>query len=379
MNFDFSPEQIQLRDEARRFLEDKCPSAAVRKVLDGKIEHDPALWAAIAEMGFLGIAIPEQHGGLGLGYLELCVVAEEMGRVLAPVPFSSSVYLATEFLLAGGNEEQKSRWLSRLAAGEAIGTFAFAEGAGPLTPQAVRAEVNGATINGTKLPVPDGGIADFAIVAAQGAEGLSLYLVELDASGVTREPVVTIDPSRPHARLSFDNAAVEIVGSVGEGWSLIQRVLDRAAVLFAFEQIGGADKALELARDYAQERIAFGRQIGSFQAIKHKLADMFVSTDLARSNAYYGAWALATGASAELPEAAAAARIAASEAYSHCAREGLQVHGGAGFTWELDCHLHYRRAHLLAVGLGAAPYWDDRLVAQVQSKAALREKDNGFQ
>jgi alkylation response protein AidB-like acyl-CoA dehydrogenase len=365
MNFDFSPEQIQLRNEARRFLEDKCPSTAVRRVLDGDIAHDAELWGAMAEMGFLGIAIPEEHGGLGLGYLEQCVVAEELGRALAPVPFSSSVYLATEFLLEGGSEAQRAHWLPRLASGEAIGTFAFAEGAGALKPEAVKMSADGSTLSGTKMPVPDGGVADFAIVAAQAPQGLSLYLVELEAPHVSREAVTTIDPSRPHARLSFENARAESIGTTGKGWALIQRVLDRAAVLTAFEQIGGADKALELACDYTKDRIAFGRPVGSFQAIQHKLADMFVSAALARSNTYYGAWALSAG-EGELPEAAAAARITANEAYRHCAREGLQAHGGAGFTWELDCHLHYRRAHLLAVSLGASSYWQDRLIEQVR-------------
>jgi acyl-CoA dehydrogenase len=369
MNFEFSPEQAQLRDQVRRFLEDKCGSAAVRAILEGSEPYDRALWKGLAEMGLLGINIPEEHGGLGLGYLELCVVAEELGRALAPVPFSSSVYLATEFLLAAGSEAQKAAWLPKLAAGEAIGTFAITEGIGQATPKTVRAQVTGGKLTGVKLPVADGDVADFAVVAAQGPEGLSLFLVDLAGAGVTRTPVETLDPTRSHARIAFSGAAAEPLGAPGEAWAIIEAVFDKAAVLTAFEQVGGADKALYLARDYALDRMAFGRPIGSFQAIKHMLADMYVSATLARSNCYYGAWALSTG-SAELPEAAATARVSATQAFQHCARNDIQVHGGMGFTWAFDCHLYYRRSNLLALSLGSLSQWEDKLIDRLRAKNA---------
>jgi acyl-CoA dehydrogenase len=369
MNFEFSPEQLQLRDQARRFLEDKSSSTAVRAILEGPEPYDRALWRGLADMGFLGINIPEAYGGLGLGYLELCVVAEELGRALAPVPFSSSVYLATEFLLAAGSEAQKQAWLPKLASGEAVGTFALVEGVGQATPKSVRAKVAGGALTGTKLPVADGDVADFAIVAAQGDGGLSLFLVDLTGAGVARTAVDTIDPTRSHARLEFSGAKAEPLGAPGEGWALIEAVFDKAAVLTAFEQVGGADKALMLARDYALERMAFGRPIGSFQAIKHMLADMYVSATLARSNAYYGAWALSSGA-AELPEAAATARVSATQAFQHCARNDIQVHGGMGFTWAFDCHLYYRRSNLLALSLGSLTQWEDKLIERLRLKNA---------
>jgi acyl-CoA dehydrogenase len=369
MNFEFSPEQLQLRDQARRFLEDKSSSTAVRAILEGPEPYDRALWRGLADMGFLGINIPEAYGGLGLGYLELCVVAEELGRALAPVPFSSSVYLATEFLLAAGSEAQKQAWLPKLASGEAVGTFALVEGVGQATPKSVRAKVAGGALTGTKLPVADGDVADFAIVAAQGDGGLSLFLVDLTGAGVARTAVDTIDPTRSHARLEFSGAKAEPLGAPGEGWALIEAVFDKAAVLTAFEQVGGADKALMLARDYALERMAFGRPIGSFQAIKHMLADMYVSATLARSNAYYGAWALSSGA-AELPEAAATARVSATQAFQHCARNDIQVHGGMGFTWAFDCHLYYRRSNLLALSLGSLTQWEDKLIERLRMKNA---------
>jgi len=375
MDFEFSDDQRELGAQARRFLEAKCPSSAVRAVLEGPRSHDEDLWKGMAGMGFLGIVIPEAYGGLGLGYLELCVVAEEVGRVLAPVPFSSSVFLATEFLLTAGSEAQKAAWLPRLASGEAIGTFAFAETAGAVTPKTIRLSAASGRLSGAKTAVPDGEAADFAIVAARtgsgsDARGVSLFLVDLSAEGVARAPLQTIDPSRGHARIDFTAAPGELLGEAGDGWKIISQVFDRAAVLTAFEQIGGADRALEMARDYALERMAFGRPIGSFQAIKHMLADMYVSAVLARSNGYYGAWALSTNA-AELPEAAASARVSATQAFQHCAKNNIQVHGGMGFTWAFDCHLFYRRSNLLALGLGSLSQWEDVLIQRMRERNAV--------
>jgi acyl-CoA dehydrogenase len=372
MNFEFSDEQKQMGAEARRYLAAKCPTSAVRAILDGPRSYDKALWAGLAEMGFLGVVIPEEHGGLGLGYLELCVIAEEMGRALAPAPFSSSVFLATEFLLAAGTDAQKAEWLPKLAAGEAIGTFAHAERPGAVTPKAVQLTAAEGRLTGVKTAVADGDVADFAIVSARAggggdARGVSLFLVDLRQDGVTRATLTTIDPSRGHAALTFNSAAAEPLGAAGEGWSILESVLDRAAVLTAFEQIGGADRALEMGRDYALERMAFGRPIGSFQAIKHMLADMYVAATLARSNGYYGAWALSTGA-AELPEAAATARVSATQAFQHCAKNNIQVHGGMGFTWAFDCHLFYRRSNLLAVSLGPQSQWENKLIARMRAR-----------
>ena len=371
MNFDFSDDLKQLREQARRFLREKSPPATVRRILEGPEPYDKALWNEIADMGWTAAAIPEEHGGAGLGHLGLCVLAEELGASLAPVPFSSSVYLATEAIVAGGSEAQKKAWLPKLASGEAIGTLALAEGPGKADTRKLRTTFRGGALNGEKLPVPDGDVADFAVVVAQGDRGLTLALVDLKASGVTREPIETIDPSRSHARVSFANTPAEPLGAPGGGEALLKRVQDRAAVLFAFEQVGGAQRCLESARDYALERYAFGRPIGSFQAIKHKLADVYVATELARSNAYYGAWALERDAP-ELPVAAASARICASDAFFLAAKENIQVHGGMGFTWEFDCHLYYRRAKLLSLALGSTRVWKDRLITQLETANAPR-------
>jgi alkylation response protein AidB-like acyl-CoA dehydrogenase len=374
MNFDFSDEQKQLRDTARKFFAEKCPSKAVRAIIDGKASYDRDLWKALAEMGFLGVAIPESYGGTGAGYLELCVIAEEMGRALAPVPFSSTVYLAAEALLLAGSEAQKKKWLPRVASGEAIGTFALFEGAGNPSPHAIKCAASDGALDGVKKPVPDGTIADFAIVAARtGSTGretdISLFLVDMKAEGVEAKALSNIDPSHDQAEVTFAACKAEPLGAIGEGWSLVSQILDRAAILTGFEQVGGADRALEMGRDYALDRIAFGRPIGSFQAIKHMLADMYVSATLARSNCYYGAWALSTNA-AELPEAAASARISATQAFQHCAKNNIQVHGGMGFTWEFDCHLYYRRANATALSLGSMSYWEDALIDRMRKRNA---------
>ncbi|WP_315702861.1 MULTISPECIES: acyl-CoA dehydrogenase family protein [unclassified Bradyrhizobium] len=374
MNFDFSDDQKQLRDQARKFLAEKCPPKAVRVVLDGKESYDRELWKGLAEMGFLGVAIPEEFGGAGAGHLELCVIAEEMGRALAPVPFSSTVYLAAEALMLAGSEAQKRKWLPKIASGEAIGTLALFEGAGNPSSKAIKLEASDGVLNGSKKPVADGAIADFVVVAARTAStgrdsDVSLFLVDVKAGGIEAKSLTNLDPTRGQAELTFSGCKAEPLGTPGEGWSLVTQLLDRAAVLIAFEQVGGADRALEMGRDYALDRIAFGRPIGSFQAVKHMLADMYVSATLAGSNCYYGAWALSTNAP-ELPEAAASARISATQAFQHCAKNNIQVHGGMGFTWEFDCHMYYRRANALALGLGSLSYWEDQLIERMRKRNA---------
>ena len=365
MNFDFSSDQKSLREQARKFLSEQASSTRVRRILEGAEPYDAELWRGMGEMGWTGTAIPETLGGAGFGYLELCVIAEELGRSLAPTPFSSTIYLAAEALLLAGSDAQKKRWLPRIAQGEAIGCFALAEGVQVATPGNITTRAEGGTVSGTKVPVADGDVADFAVVVA----GAGLYLVDLNGPGVTRTSIATVDPTRSHARIIFERAAAEPLGAAGQGWPLVERLLDRAAVLVGFEQLGGAQAALDMAREYALGRFAFGRQIASFQAIKHKLADMYVGIELARSNAYYGAWALSKDAP-ELPVAAAATRVAATEAYYQAAKENIQIHGGMGFTWEFDCHLHYRRAKLTGLMLGSARRWKDLLVARLEAGAA---------
>ncbi len=369
MNFDFSDDQKMLKDQARKFLEDKCSYADVRTVLESDASHHDEVWQGLCDLGFTGAAIPEEYGGLGLGALELCVVAEELGRCAAPVPFSSSIYMAAEALKIGGSETLKQTWLPKLASGEIIGTLAAAEGPAAPSPRNTKTTFANGKLNGRKLPVPDGETASVAIVLANtggaGEQAVSLVVVDLTQDGVTRSSVETIDPTRGHAEINFDDADATLLGVTGEGWALMKRVEAGAAVLVAFEQVGGTEAALHMAKDYSLERYAFGRQIGSYQAIKHKLADMYVKLELARSNAYYGAMVLAQeGADLEL--AAASARISATEAYRFAAQECIQVHGGIGFTWEANPQFHYRRSKLLALSLGSASRWKNRLVSELE-------------
>jgi len=365
MNFEFSEEQNLLREQASGFLQSKCPIETVRAILEGAEPFDHELWKSMAEMGWTATTIPETYGGIGLGYLELCVLAEELGRSLAPTPFASSVYLATEALLLFGNEQQKQQYLPGLADGSRIGTLAIAEGTHAVQPGNLKTQFSGGELNGTKIPVPDGDVAHFAIVLAADGEAASLVITDLAASGVQRHSVKTIDPSRSQAEVKFNGSPAEVLGEAGAGWAETDRLMDRAAILFAFEQVGGAQAALNMAREYAMDRYAFGRSIASFQAIKHKLANMYIAATLAHSNCYYGAWALSTDA-AELPLAAATARVSATEAFHECSKENIQTHGGMGFTWEFNCHLYYRRAKALALNLGSLPRWKDRLVTRLE-------------
>jgi alkylation response protein AidB-like acyl-CoA dehydrogenase len=360
MNFEYSDEHRLLKGEVRRFLADRCPPAAVRAILDDPgAAFDRALWREIAALGWLGAVIPERWGGTGLGYIELCGIAEELGRAVAPLPFASSVYLFAEALLVAGSDAQRAKWLPRIADGTSIGCFASSEGPGwTVRPRTL---VAAGRIDGVKIPVADGEIADVAVVLAAEAGETGLFLVELDQSSVRRERLRSLDDSRGLARLHFAGARAEPLGGRGAGAALCDRVFTRAAVMLAFEQIGGADRCLEMARDHALGRRAFGRPIGGHQAIKHRLAEMYVKNELARSNAYYGGWALATNAP-ELPVAAAAARLAGSDAFGFAAQENIQIHGGIGCTWECDAHLYFRRARHLSLVAGAPSRWIDSLV-----------------
>lgn len=369
MNFDFSDEQKLFKEQVARFLADKCPLTVARRVLDGKETHAAEVWAGLADLGALGVAVPEAYGGVGLGMLELCVIAEEIGRACAPVPFTSSVCLATEAIQRLGSDAQKQAWLPKLVAGAAIGTLAVAEGPHGTPAAKVAASLAGDKLTGTKVPVADGEAASFAIVLAQGGTGPTLALVDLVQPGVSRQAVQTIDPTQKHAEIKFEGAKAEVLGTRGEGLQHLQALHDVAAVLIAFEQIGGAEAALTMARDFALERYAFGRPIGSYQAIKHKLADAYIKIELARSNAFYGAMMLASGG-ADLALAAATSRVAATEAYEYSSKESIQTHGGIGFTWEADAQFHYRRSRTLALAIGGPTHWRNKLVSELEKRNA---------
>lgn len=358
MNFDFSEDQKNIQEQARSMLAKECSSASVRHIIDGDQYFDAALWQQVVALGWPAITIAEKHGGLGLSYLELCVIATELGRSLAPIPFIASVYLGTELIKAAASPAQQQEWLPALASGDIISTVAISEG----KTNHVDCLVSDNQLSGRKSAVLHGMIANTAIVSAKNENGeLGLYFAELSDSSVSRAPQDSLDPSLPRAELIFDKTPVIQLAGQTPAASALHTLFDRAAVLLAFEQVGGCEAVINMAKAYTTDRYAFGRQVASFQAIKHKLADMFVAKELAKSNAYYGAWALAADAP-ELPLAAATARVSAIDAYYLCSKENIQAHGGMGFTWEFDCHLYYRRAQNLSTLLGGNPYWKGLLV-----------------
>jgi alkylation response protein AidB-like acyl-CoA dehydrogenase len=369
MNLEFSEDQKFVQQTARDFLAKNAGLDVCRKVLESPTAaHDPALWKGVAEMGWLGAVVPEPHGGAGLGHLELVLIAEEIGRALAPIPFSTSVGVATEALLLAGSEAQKRRWLPRLASGELIATFAFAEGAGDPDAAALETRLARGKLSGTKLPVLDAAEAGLAVVVARGARGPVLALVDLSGAGVEKTALGSFDPSRSVAKLVFHDAPAEPLGDEAGGATLLDRVLDRAAVITGFEQLGGATRAFEITREFTLGRYAFGRPVASFQAVKHRLADLYAKIEIARSNGYYAAWALSTG-NDELALAACSFRAAASDAFEKAAEEMIQLHGGVGFTWEYDCHLFYRRAKWLSAALGTPAAWREKLIQRLESRS----------
>jgi len=360
MNFAFTPEQDMLRQAARAYLEDKVPLPRVREIMETEERIDRAVWADVAGMGWLAMAIPERFGGAGYGFVELGIVMEELGRALTPVPFLSTVLVA-ELILARGNEAQQATYLPLLGSGEMIGALAVVEegGAWDAAP-ATTARVHGDTIavTGEKFHVLDGHVADLFVVAARGEEGTDLVLVPAATPGVTASRVETMDQTRPQATVTFD---VEVplanrLGAPGTGASALERLYDRAVTALAFEQVGGAQRCMEMSVAYAKERYQFGRPIGSFQAVKHMCADMLVAVESARSAAYYAGWA----ASADEEELRVVAPVAASycsEAYFQIAANTIQVHGGIGFTWEHDAHLFFKRAKTDELLFGTPARW----------------------
>lgn len=350
MNFAFSEEQEFLRETARRFLDEKSPMERVREIMDTESGFDESVWAELASMGWQAMAIPEEYGGAGFSFLELVVLVEEMGRVLLPAPFLSSVILATNVLLHAGSEEQKESLLPALAAGESRATLVLTEPAGRWDEAGVevRAERDGGewVVSGTKSFVLDGHTADNLLVAVRTDSGVSLLIVPQSAEGVTAALLDTMDQTRKMAEIQFDNVrvpAAALIGEEGQGWATIEHVLRLGAVALAAEQVGGAQRVLEMAVEYAKVRTQFGRPIGSFQAIKHKCADMLVGVESAKSAAYYAGWA-ASEDNEELATVAPLAKSYCSEAYFSAAAENIQIHGGIGFTWEHDAHLYFKRA-----------------------------------
>jgi alkylation response protein AidB-like acyl-CoA dehydrogenase len=365
--FAFSDEQQEFRAMLRRFLETRSPEAAVRKQMETKRGFDPALWSEMAgQLGLQGLVVPEQFGGQGFGYVELGIALEEMGRSLLCAPYFSTVVLAANTLLRAGDGDAESALLPGIASGATIATLALAEQGGRWDESGIEATArkHGATwrISGTKTYVLDGHSADVVLVAARTDAGVSLFHVTGDAAGLARSPLTTLDPTRRQARLDFEEVEASLIGADGAGWGVLSTVLDLAAVALAAEQVGGAQRCLDMSVAYARERVQFGRPIGSFQAIKHKCADMLLEVESARSAAYHAAWC-ASELDDRLPSVASLAKAYCSDAFFHVASENIQIHGGIGFTWEHPAHLYYRRAKSSDLLFGDSSYHRE-LVAQ---------------
>jgi len=369
MNFAFSEEQEELRKIVKGFLETKSSEATVRELMETESGHDPDVWNQMAEqMGLTGLIIPEEFGGSGYSYIELIVVLEEMGRRLLCAPYFSTVVLAANTLLHSGDEAAKAKYLPGIASGETIATLAFTEANGKWDESGITLEATGSgdswTLDGEKMYVLDGHTAGLVLVAAKTATGTSLFAVQGDAAGLTRIALSTMDQTRKQARLTFAGVSAELIGTDGQGWSVLERVLDLAAVALAAEQVGGAQECLEMAVQYAKDRVQFGRPIGSFQAIKHKCADMLLEVESAKSAAYYAGWC-ASELNDELPSVASLAKSYCSEAYFHTTAENIQIHGGIGFTWEHPAHLYFKRAKSSELLFGDPTYHRELLAQRI--------------
>ena len=350
MSFAPSAEQEELRLAVRRFLADKSPQAEVRRLMASVAGYDPVVWLQMADqLGLQSLAIPEEHGGAGFGFFELVVVLEEMGAALLCAPFFASAVLGAHALLTSADEEAKARWLPGIASGQTIATLALIEDSGRWELGAVELRARRASgpggwvLDGHKSFVLDGHVATLVLVVARTEDGLGLFAVEDDAPGLACTPLLTMDQTRKQARLEFSATPAQPVGAPGGAAYGITKTLELAAVALAAEQVGGAQRCLDSSVEHAKTRVQFGRPIGSFQAIKHKCADLLCEVESARSAAYYAGRAAAED-SEELPVAAHLAKSYCSEAYFHAAAENVQIHGGIGFTWEHDAHLYLKRA-----------------------------------
>ncbi len=363
--FSFSEEQEELRRAVRRFLEERSPPAEVRRLMATPDGYDREVWRRLAgDLGLTGVRVPEEYGGQGLGMVELCMVLEEMGRAVFCAPYFASVALAANAILNAAPETRKKELLPAIASGDTLATVAFAEPSGRWDAEGVAMTAmpaNGAfRLDGVKSFVLDGHTADLVVVVARspgsrGADGLSFFTVPGDAAGLERRPLSTVDATRKLARLEFRGVRAELLGERDAGAAPLARTLDQAAIALANESVGGAQRVLEMAVDYAKVRVQFGRPIGSFQAIKHKCADLLLEIELAKSAAYYAAAAAAED-DPEVPALAALAKSLCSDTYLHAAAENIQIHGGIGFTWEHDAHLYFKRAKSSEVLLGDPAY-----------------------
>lgn len=367
MNFGFTEDQEALREATRKFLDNECPTTFVRKMMADETAHATELWKKIAQLGWLGIIVPEEFGGSGGSFLDLVVILEEAGKSLLPGPFFATALLGTTAILGGGSADQKSALLPQIVEGDQVVTLALAEKSGRYDAAGVTlsalAKGNDFVLSGEKFFVPDAHVADHIVVAARTAQGsspedgITLFLVDAKAPGVTTTQLKTVDMTRRQCHVALQDVAVartQVLGEVGKGWAVLRRVLDQAIAGLCAEMVGTGQKALDMAVAYAKERVQFGKPIGSFQAVKHKCVDMMVQVENARSLTYYAAWTVDENVD-EAKQAVPMAKAYCSDMAKTVTSEAIQVHGGIGFTWEHDMHLFYRRGLASEAAFGSAP------------------------
>ncbi|MEP7026048.1 MAG: acyl-CoA dehydrogenase family protein [Actinomycetota bacterium] len=368
MMFGISAEQEELRSSVRRFVADRAPLPRIRELSgDGGLDQD--VWdQAGSQLGLQGIAIPEEYGGSGFSFAEQAIVLEELGAGLYNGPYLPSAVLAATALLASSDDGARRRLLPGIASGQTIATLAFTEDDGSWDPAAIRLAAapagDGWVLDGHKSFVLDGAAAGLILAVAVTDGGLSLFAAGAAAAGLTARPLPTLDQTRNLARLEFSSVAAQLIGAPGEAAAILGQVLDVAAIALAAEQLGGAQRALDMAVSYAKTRHQFGRPIGSFQAIKHRCADLLMEIESLRPAVAYAASAVAA-CSAEVPVLASLIKAYASEVYFHAAAENIQIHGGIGFTWEHDAHLYFKRAKASELFLGDGSYHRERLAARI--------------
>ena len=373
MQFSFTEEQEEFRGILRRFLEDKSPTTEVRRLMETDEGYDPDVWRQICQdLGLTAIHIPEAYGGQGFGFVELGIVVEEMGRALLCAPYFASTVLAATAILNAGTEEQKQTLLPDIASGATIAALAFTEDNGRSGTDGVEMTATASdgvfTLDGHKSFVLDGHTADLIVVLARkpgtaGDDGLSLFAVKGDAAGLDRTLLQTLDPTRKQARLIFSGVAAQLIGDEGAAAAPMAKTLDQATACLANEMVGGAERLRESALEYSQLRVQFGRAIGSFQALKHRSADMLLDVEMAKSAAYYATAAVDDDAE-NLAPTVSLAKAAAADAYMQAAITTVQMHGGIGFTWDNDTHLWFKRAKSSEVFLGTANEHRERLIEQ---------------
>ncbi|MGV0714734.1 acyl-CoA dehydrogenase family protein [Mycolicibacterium sp. XJ662] len=367
--FRFTDEQNQLRDAVRKFSAEHFSEEKVRELMEADPPFDPKVWARLGgELGVLGLSVPEADGGVGGTLVDQAVAIEELGARLACGPLFGTVYLAIPALVAAGSGDVRDGLLGDLMEGNRTAAVAVTDRAGVFDADAVTVTASGDTLSGTVSQVVDAGIADVLLVAAQGSDGVALYAVDTSATGVQRTPLNTLDLTRSAANVTLTDAPARLVAGADEAARVLDHALQVGAALLAVEQVGAAQHLLDLSVEYAKARLQFGRPIGSFQAVKHRLANLLVDVEHARSTAYHAIWALTDG-SDDPALATSIAQAVCSSSLTHVATDTIQVHGGIGFTWEHQAHLYYKRATTDAVLLGSAEQHRDRIAAMVLDDA----------